>query len=320
MANRSQGSSGAPPLPSSYPSIGTMPRRSSYASVAAGTAAASDHLERHSGRTVNIPQAMRQNLSSNTFISPSTGDHLPRMSRTADGLESRGNNTEGASNGASLGKGAGRSNRTSQFLHYQGYGLPGHGGISMHGLPKPTYLRGSRYMEKLEAAHKAKPASQRDAHSNHSSGQGSLSTSSSSVSLHKLAPSYRGMTHEIIEHQPPVDEDGPAPLPSKWAEVDKYGGLEISPNGFDIKYVGPSKLHEHEGAAARADHPMPPQCGIYFYEVTVVSNGKDEYVFLRRSYSTTNSRQNDWNWIFWVEGFTRETSRVGARKLGLSWR
>lgn len=130
-------------------------------------------------------------------------------------------------------------------------------------------------MEKLEAIHKVKLAAQREAHSAHSSNPGSLSTSSSSVSLHKMAPSHRGMTYEIIEHQPPVDDEGLTPLPSKWAEVDKNGGLEVAADGLDVKYVGLSKLHDHEAAAARADHPMPPQCGIYFFEVTIVSKGKE---------------------------------------------
>lgn len=145
----------------------------------------------------------------------------------------------------------------------------------MNGFLKPTYLRGSKYLERLEATHKAKLAAQRESQSVHSSGPGSLSTSSSSVSLHKLAPSHRGMTYEIIEHQPPADDDGLTPLPSKWAEADKYGGLDLAAGGLDIKYGGTSKLSDHEAAAARADHPMPPQCGIYYYEVTIVSNGKD---------------------------------------------
>lgn len=130
-------------------------------------------------------------------------------------------------------------------------------------------------MEKLEVAHKAKLAAQREAHSAHSSNPGSLSTSSSSVSLHKMAPSHRGMTYEIIEHQPPLDDEGLTPLPSKWAEADKHGGLEIAADGLDVKYVGALKLHDHEAAAARADHPMPPQCGIYYFEVTIISKGKE---------------------------------------------
>lgn len=170
------------------------------------------------------------------------------------------------------GRGSG-GNYTSQYFH--GYGLAGSGGAHNSGFFKPTYLRESKYMEKLEAAHKAKLAAQREAHSAHSSNPGSLSTSSSSVSLHKMAPSHRGMTYEIIEHQMLVDDESLTPLPSKWAEADKSAGLEIGADGLDVKYVGLTKLHDHEAASARADNPMPPQCGIYYFEVTIVSKGKE---------------------------------------------
>ena len=130
-------------------------------------------------------------------------------------------------------------------------------------------------MEKLELAHKAKLAAQREAASTHSSNPSSLSTSSSSVSLHRMAPSHRGMTYDIVEHQPVIDDDGVTPLPSKWADVDRFGGLEVGSDGLDARYVGLSKTQDHEAAATRTDNPMPPACGIYYYEVTVLQKGKD---------------------------------------------
>ena len=190
--------------------------------------------------------------------------------------------SEGAINiPGSWGRGGSTSVYPGQYSLGQRYGWAGIEGTDTNGFFKPTYLRESRYMEKLEAAHKANLAAHREASSAHSSNPGSLSTSSSSVSLHKMAPSHRGMTYEIIEHQPSLEDHGLAPLPSKWAEVDKYGGLEIAANGLDVKYIGLSKLHDHEAAAARADHPMPPQCGIYYFEVTIISKGKEGYdIFL----------------------------------------
>lgn len=163
---------------------------------------------------------------------------------------------------------------SSQYAYGGGHGLLGGNGTSTNGFFKPSYLRDSKYMERLEAAHKAKIAAQLEASSAQSSAPGSLSTSSSSVSLHRMAPSHRGMTYEIVEHQPLVDDDGLTPLPSRWAEADRYGGLEIAGDGVEVRYTGLSK-NEHEAAATRADHPMPPQCGIYYYEVTIVAKGKE---------------------------------------------
>jgi Ran-binding protein 9/10 len=182
---------------------------------------------------------------------------------------------------STFGKGGGRSSLSGQHFYGQGYGWMNNAEGATNGLFTPTYLRGSKYIERLEAAYKAKLVAQRAPQSGHSVAPGSLSNSSSSVSLYKMAPSHRGMTYEIIEHQPPIDDDGVTPLPSKWNEAHKNGGLEISADGLDVKFVGPAKLSDHEGAAARADHPMPPQCGIYFFEVTIVSKGKEEYGFLR---------------------------------------
>lgn len=269
MTNRSQGSPGAPQLPYSSPSVGMMPRRSSYASVAAGATVPHQH-QSPSSRSGTFSHLMNPTPSPPVYMPQTQTDHY-RPSHGTAGWETRGEDT--VDTPGAWAKAGGLPNYSNQYFNAQGYGL-GAGG-DMNGFLKPTYLRGSKYLERLEAAYKIKLAVQREAHSIHSSGPGSLSASSSSVSLHKLAPSHRGMTYDIIEHQPPVDDEGLTPLPSKWAVADKYGGLDIAADGLDVKYVGQSKLGDHEGAATRTDYPMPPQCGIYYYEVTIVSNGKD---------------------------------------------
>lgn len=38
---------------------------------------------------------------------------------------------------------------------------------------------------------------------------------------------------------------------------------------------GPQKVSDNDAAAVRADQFMPPQCGIFYYEITVVSKGKE---------------------------------------------
>lgn len=270
MSNRSQGSPGAPQIPYSSPNIGMIPRRSSYASVAAGATIPNQH-QSPSGRSGTFSHLMNPTPSPPTYISQTQADHS-RPSHSISGWETRREDLVDVP--GAWAKGRGLPNYPNHYFHAQGYGLAG-GGVNMNGFLKPTYLHGSKYLERLEAAYKAKLTAQREAHSSHSSGPGSLSASSSNVSLHKLAPSHRGMTYEIVENQPPADDEGLTPLPSKWAEADKYGGLDIAADGLDVKYVGLSKLGDHEAAATRADYPMPPQCGIYYYEVTIVSNGKD---------------------------------------------
>ncbi|KAJ5605133.1 hypothetical protein N7510_010287 [Penicillium lagena] len=140
----------------------------------------------------------------------------------------------------------------------------------------PSYLRNSRYMSRLDAAHRAKLAAlQRETASSASASNPPLSASSSHVHLPRMVPSHRGMAYEIIEKEPPATTDQTMPLPTQWSASDKYAGLEISNNGLDVRYTGPVNKHDHEAAALRADHPMPPQCGIYYFEVKIESKPKE---------------------------------------------
>ncbi|KAF2453509.1 hypothetical protein BDY21DRAFT_388112 [Lineolata rhizophorae] len=190
----------------------------------------------------------------------------------------------------------------------------------------PSYLRGTRYADRLEEHRRVQMAAQREkdmqaaqvaqasggAHqtqqhqlgssigghgfggfrrSPHSSAPGSLSTSGSSANLHKLggpagpqsgpaAGSHRGLAHDVIERAPPsLVDDAPAPLPSRWSETDKYSGLEIvDADGLELRYTPAGKTHSDEAAAVRADHAMPRACGVYYFEVTMLSKSKEGLV------------------------------------------
>lgn len=168
--------------------------------------------------------------------------------------------------------------RSGQLQSYTGPFGHGGNGFGVYGQEKPifipSYLQGSSYGDKLEEEYRNRQNAQRDGRSNHSSNAGSLSTSSSSVNLPKMVPSHRGMTHDIIERAPVFAEENMAPLPTRWNEADKYNGLEVLADGLEVRFSGMSKAHD-EAAAIRSDHPMPKNGGIYYFEVTIVSRGKD---------------------------------------------
>ena len=156
--------------------------------------------------------------------------------------------------------------------------MPGHAGNgygSQNTFFTPSYLRNSRYVAKLHAAHKAKVAAHREHTSPHSSNPASLSTSASNANLHRMAPSHRGMTYDIIEHAPPSEDDSLMPLPSKWSDEEKHAGLDVLGEGLEIRYNGPSSKTDMDAAAARADYPMSPQCGIYYFEVEIKNKSRD---------------------------------------------
>ena len=262
------GSPGAPHLSYSNPTSGIMPRRSSYASVAAGTASQPPQLPQIQSTSSHLPR----------IVNPASYSHAQSSEQPSgipQPLSDAENQGESATNiPGSWGRGGEMSKYSSPRFPNQSYGSGAGISVAAASPPffKPSYLRDSTYIEALEDSHKARLAAQRD---EQSTKQGSLSTSSSSVSLQKMAPSHRGMTYEIIEHQPRTEVYYPEPLPARWLETDKYGGLEVAADGLDVKYVGLHKLGEHEAAATRSDHPMPPQCGIYYYEVNIISKGKD---------------------------------------------
>lgn len=239
-------------------------RQSSYASVAAGNNGPGQNSA--SART----GALSQLANSNSSGGPQSAHHSSHHARH----HSRAHDADGHSNmmGSSWGRSGHLPSYGSQFGYLHGYG----GGVLDGSSPTffvPSYLRGSRHAEKLEEVHRARIAAQREHRSNHSSNAGSLSASSSSVNLHKMG-SYRGMTHDIIERAPPFVEEPVAPWPTRWNDTDKYVQLELEEGGRQAKFSGAQKTHD-EAASVRADYPMPRQCGIYYYEVTVVSKGKD---------------------------------------------
>ena len=123
-------------------------------------------------------------------------------------------------------------------------------------------------MAKLEAAHMAKLKRERE----QPSGSSALSASPGNT---RLAPSHRGMTYDIIESNPPREEEALPPLPSRWSDQDKYPGLDIMSDGQDLRYSGSASKAEIEAASVRTEHAMPMGCGIYYFEIEIKQKSKD---------------------------------------------
>ncbi|KAL5117285.1 hypothetical protein ACEQ8H_004844 [Pleosporales sp. CAS-2024a] len=228
-------------------------RRSSYAAVASGS----------TGGHASHPTPTRAGAFSHLLNSASAAAHPVSHHRLSRSIDADGHHSAMSTSWT-------RPSYAAQPGHWQGLGG------TMQDMPPffvPSYLRASRHAEKLQALHKAKLAAQRDYKPTPSSTAGSLSTSASSVNLHKTVPSYRGLAHDIIERTP-VFVDEPAPWPTRWNEGDKALQLDVEESGRQVRYSGAQKTHD-EAASVRADFAMPRQCGIYYFEVTVISKGRD---------------------------------------------
>jgi len=141
----------------------------------------------------------------------------------------------------------------------------------------PSYLRQSRHVQRLHRAYDEHVAELQEQARLNPPNPPTLSTKASNASLNKMHASHihRPAVQDVVERiPPPTEEDRSHPLPSRWNEDDKMSGLEILAEGTEVRFGGVTK-NADEAASLRSDHPMPKECGLYYFEVTILSRGKD---------------------------------------------
>ncbi|KAK9464739.1 concanavalin A-like lectin/glucanase domain-containing protein [Lipomyces arxii] len=76
-----------------------------------------------------------------------------------------------------------------------------------------------------------------------------------------------------------VHEDVLPQIPSCWSPQGVSQSIDLSHDLLEAKFVGSSsKSVEQEAAAIRANHPIPPQCGLFYFEIKILSRGKDGFI------------------------------------------
>lgn len=145
----------------------------------------------------------------------------------------------------------------------------------------PSYLAGSSYVRKLEAAHAARLKARIEAVREHNREMATgLPRGQPGVGIHASpVGAGAGLSHANLERLSYQKmEDELMPLPSRWNPSDSYGPLEFLEAGRALKFIGQrsSQDRDHEAAAVRADHAMPAECGIYYYEVHIMYGKRDE--------------------------------------------
>ncbi|XP_037946587.1 ran-binding proteins 9/10 homolog isoform X2 [Teleopsis dalmanni] len=75
---------------------------------------------------------------------------------------------------------------------------------------------------------------------------------------------------------PNVDENE-TPLPRCWSQHDKCLSIGLSENNLRVHYKGVGKQH-NDAASVRTAYPIPPACGLYYFEVKIISKGKNGYM------------------------------------------
>ncbi|TDL28944.1 SPRY-domain-containing protein [Rickenella mellea] len=67
-------------------------------------------------------------------------------------------------------------------------------------------------------------------------------------------------------------------LPTRWSEQDRHASITVSVDGRELHFHGPTNTGDKEAAAARTNHPIPPACGIFYYEVEILNKGQKGYI------------------------------------------
>ncbi|KEQ76075.1 SPRY-domain-containing protein [Aureobasidium namibiae CBS 147.97] len=137
---------------------------------------------------------------------------------------------------------------------------------------RPSYLRNSRHVERLETQHTVELAEfdQLRRHPQSASSSQDLSANIGSATIHR---SRKDLIQDYIARNP-LRTNAPKKLPTCWSDIDKWPGLELLAGATEVKFTGSTKTSD-EAAAIRSDHPMPKEVGIYYFEVTVLSRGKE---------------------------------------------
>jgi len=75
----------------------------------------------------------------------------------------------------------------------------------------------------------------------------------------------------------PMVNEEETPLPRCWSTKDKYNYIGLSQSNLRVHYKGHGKTHK-DASSVRATHPIPASCGLYYFEVKIVSKGRDGYM------------------------------------------
>jgi hypothetical protein len=98
------------------------------------------------------------------------------------------------------------------------------------------------------------------------------STDSSSAATNACTSSV--FVGDIISRLYPNVNQKETALPRQWSSQHKFQTLSLSNSNLRVTYKGPGKTHK-DAASVRTDHCIPSTCGIYYFEVKIISKGRD---------------------------------------------
>lgn len=86
-------------------------------------------------------------------------------------------------------------------------------------------------------------------------------------------PDYLESTSYGISFKNNRLSDALPPLPCKLNEHDRCDKLEVIEEGIEAKFGTRGRGTDADAASVHADHPIPVSCGVYYFEVEIISGG-----------------------------------------------
>ena len=76
-----------------------------------------------------------------------------------------------------------------------------------------------------------------------------------------------------LKHLYPAVDETDTPLPRKWNPRDKFQHLTLNDEHLRVTYSGTGKNHKDAGSV-RSTHPIPAACGVFYFEIKVITKGR----------------------------------------------
>ncbi|RIB09168.1 hypothetical protein C2G38_2209595 [Gigaspora rosea] len=77
-------------------------------------------------------------------------------------------------------------------------------------------------------------------------------------------------------------------LPTAWNIDDKSQFISIDPSGLKVNYTDPN---DYKAVVIRANNPIPSQCGLFYFEIEIINEGKNGMIGV--GYCTKQNNIND---------------------------
>lgn len=126
----------------------------------------------------------------------------------------------------------------------------------------------------------------------------SMSTDGGTLAVDKLLQSS-SPSHITADPNATLSQRYPfanvAELPIAWSSKDKANYISLSENNLKVHYKGVGKGHK-DAAAVRATHPIPSSCLLYYFEIKIISKGRDGYMGIGlAAQGVSNQRLPGWD-------------------------